>query len=307
MFFLLLKFAIADFLEEKELQNLSKSTLDGYRIFFREFKRWSTENEVLDASDVTHAHIKSYLLYCKNERGNNPTTINVKLKNLNTFFNHLLGNEYIKSNPCKKVKRQETDYRIEVFTDSHIRQMLSYYRRLRRKDHEYTAYRNHTIIILLLGTGIRIGELRGIKWSDIDEQHFQLYIFGKNRKQETMPLTDKVIDELNELKAFCTRYFKELPEYVFVNRDGSQMAYDSTKSVFQRLQIAMNFKDVRLSAHTFRHTFAHRFLVNGGDVFTLQKILRHSSLNMSQKYLALWGSALKEQNDKYNPLNNLDI
>jgi len=266
---LLLKFAIADFSEEKELQNLSKNTLDGYRMFFREFKRWSTENEVLDASDVTHAHIKSYLLYCKNERGNNPTTINVKLKNLNNFFNHLLDNEYIKSNPCKKVKRQETDYRIEVFKDSHIQQMLSYYRRLRRKDHEYTAYRNHTIIILLLGTGIRIGELRGIKWSDIDEQHFQLYIFGKNRRQETVPLTDKVIDELNELKVFCTRYFKELPEYVFVNRDGSQMAYDSTKSVFKRLQIAMNFKDVRLSAHTF----AHRFLVNGGDVFTLQKIL----------------------------------
>ncbi|SKB54079.1 Phage integrase, N-terminal SAM-like domain [Lysinibacillus sp. AC-3] len=83
---MLLKFAIADFLDEKELQNLSKNTLDGYRIFFREFKRWSTENEVLDASDVTHAHIKSYLLYCKNERGNNPTTINVKLKNLNTFL-----------------------------------------------------------------------------------------------------------------------------------------------------------------------------------------------------------------------------
>ncbi|MFJ8458694.1 hypothetical protein ACIQ57_06140 [Lysinibacillus xylanilyticus] len=41
---MLLKFAIADFLEEKELQNLSKNTLDGYRIFFREFKRWSTEN-----------------------------------------------------------------------------------------------------------------------------------------------------------------------------------------------------------------------------------------------------------------------
>ncbi|UDK96041.1 site-specific integrase [Lysinibacillus sphaericus] len=116
---MLLKFAISDLLSKKELQNLSRNTLKGYAIFFREFKRWTME--LTDASEVTQAHIKSYLLHYKNERGNNPTTINVKLKNLNTFFNHLLDNEYIKSNSCKKVKRQETDHRIEVFTDSHIR------------------------------------------------------------------------------------------------------------------------------------------------------------------------------------------
>ncbi|SFT05389.1 Phage integrase family protein [Marininema halotolerans] len=79
------------------------------------------------------------------------------------------------------------------------------------------------------------------------------------------------------------------------------------KGIFKRLKTTLNFTDVCLSAHTFRHTFAHRFLMSGGDVFTLQKLLRHSQLKMTEKYLVLWGNALKENNDKFNPLNSIGI
>lgn len=263
---MLVKFAIQDYMNERELQNLSENTMKGYVIFFREFKRWLTEREIIDVNEITQSTIKSYLLYCKKERNNSTNTVNNKLKNLTAFFNHLLDNEYITKNPCSKISKLETDEKIEVFTDSHIRQMLTYYRRLKRKDHQFTAFRNSAIIITLLGTGIRIGELRNLKWSDINSEHYQLTIYGKNRKQETVPLTSKVLQELLEYKLFCERHFKTLNDYVFVNRDGSPMSYDATKSVFKRLQEVMNFKDVRLSAHTFRHTFTQKFLLGGGDV-----------------------------------------
>lgn len=132
-------------------------------------------------------------------------------------------------------------------------------------------------------------------------------MYGKARQQETVPLTEKVYIELMDLKQYYERYFDELPINVFVHRNGKQMSYDSCKGIFKKLQEVMNFKDVRLSAHTFRHTFAHRCIMNGMDVFTLQKILRHKNISITQRYLALWGTALQEQNNKFNPLNNMDI
>lgn len=301
----MVKFAVQDFMDERELMNVSENTLISYRSFFREFQSYLRENDIMDASDITTPIVKQYLMYCKKERNNKPTTVNTKLKHLKAFFNHLVENEYVQKNPCLKITKQITDERIEVFSDAQIRQMLRYYRRNKRKDHEFTSYRNIVIIVILLGTGIRLGELHGIKWSDITED--TLTIFGKNRKTETVPLTSKVYNELMDLKAYYERYFDREVEYVFIHRNGKQMSYDSLGEVFKKLQMVMNFKDVRLSAHTFRHTFAHRFLMNGGDVFTLQKILRHSSLSMTEKYLALWGNALYEQNNKFNPLNNIEI
>ncbi|RDV25865.1 tyrosine-type recombinase/integrase [Lysinibacillus capsici] len=302
---MLIKFAIQDFLDERKMMNASEYTLINYKSFFKGFQLWLRENGIQDVSDITANSLRLYLTYCKNEKGNGPNTINNKVKNLKAFFNHLIENEYLQHNPCLKLKKQQTDERIEVFTDAHIRQMLRYYRRMKRKDHEFTAYRNTAMIITLLGTGIRLGEMRGLRWSDVSIRHIS--IFGKNRKLETVPLTEKLYKELMDLKLYYEKYFDDEVEFVFVHRNGEQISYEATKGVFKNLQEVMNFKDIRLSAHTFRHTFAQKFLLNGGDVFTLQKILRHTSLSMTEKYLALWGTALHEQNDKYNPLNNMDI
>lgn len=303
---MLLKFAFQDFLDEKELQNLSSKTISGYKILFREFNKFIVQEGIVDVNEITQPIIKSYLVYCRKKRRNNPVSVNTKLKNLKAFFNHLVEQEYIKNSPCDKVKYLETDTKIEVFTDSQIRQMLNYYRRLKNHDRQFAAYRNHTIIIVLLGTGIRLGELCNLKWVDIDMTEKLMQVYGKNRRQETVPITSKVVQELLEYKLYVEDFFFDINEYVFVNRYNKRLTENAVNNVFQRLAEKMNFPDVRLSAHTFRHTFAHRFLINGGDVFSLQRILRHKKLSMTEKYLALWGQQLAEQNDKYNPLNNFD-
>ncbi|WP_191565983.1 tyrosine-type recombinase/integrase [Metabacillus idriensis] len=305
---MLLKFAIQDFKDDREFQNLSKQTIKTYQIILGEFQNYCAEKEVINVEDVTTNTVKSYLLYCMKTKGNNPVTINTKIKNLRAFFNYMVISDIVneKRNPMLKIEKIKTDIKIEVFTDNHIKQMLGYYRRLKGREHSFYAYRDHTIILTFLGSGIRLGELCNLTWKEVDLITGTIIVFGKNRSQASIPITDKLVKELAEYKVFCQQHFPELSDHVFVNRENKILTEDAVKNVFKRLKAIMNFNDVRLSAHTFRHTFAHRFLMNGGDIFTLQKMLRHSNLKMTEKYLAIWGTALREQNEKFNPLSNME-
>jgi len=274
-----------------------------------EFQEFCGKQEIVDVSDVTPNIIKNYLMYCQKERNNNVTTRNSKLHVLKIFFNYLEEIEVItqKQNPAKRIGYGKEDIKIEVFQDRHIHQMLSYYRRLKQREKSFFAYRDYTMIVFLLGTGVRLGELVNLIWNDVDLKNGTIIVFGKKRQQSSIPLTKKLIKELCEYRVFCEQTFGEIPDYVFTDVEGKKLTDNAVKCVFKRLKEIMNFSDVRLSAHTFRHTFAHRMLMNGCDVFTLQKMLRHSNIAMTQRYLAIWGVALREQNSKYNPLNTLDI
>ena len=93
------------------------------------------------------------------------------------------------------MKLAKEEIKIEVFQDEHIKQMLRYYRRLKARDKSLYAYRdhNHTIIVFLLGTGSRLGELINVRWNELDLVNQTVTLFGKARKQQTVPLTDKLV------------------------------------------------------------------------------------------------------------------
>lgn len=308
--FLLLKFAIHDFKEDREYKNISARTLGTYMLTLKEFRTYCTEREIINVEDISAGTIKSYLIHCQQERGNNPTTRNSKLHNLKIFFNYLEDSDILteKQVPTKKMAYVKEEINIEAFTDEHIKKMLSYLRRVKQRDRAYPSYRDYTIIITILGTGARLGELINLRWNDVDIDNGVITVNGKKREKSSIPITGKLAQELMEYLAFCRMHFDTLSEFVFVSdRKNGKLSNDGMKSIFQRLQHAMCFTDVRLSAHTFRHTFAHRMLMNGCDVFTLQKMLRHSQIAMTQRYVSIWGTALREQNDKFNPLNNIEV
>ncbi|PEA82459.1 tyrosine-type recombinase/integrase [Bacillus pseudomycoides] len=306
---MLLKFAIKDYLDEKEFVNLAPRTIKAYGDTLIEFQAFCSDRELIDTEDIRESTLKSYLVYCQKERQNSVLTRNTKLQHLKTFFQFLEDEEVInqKRNPARKLKQAKTETKIEVFSDEQIRMMLRYYRRIKARDKSFWSYRDHTMIVFLLGTGSRLGEMINLKWSDLDLMSQTATLFGKARKQESIPLTDKLTRELYEYRLFVERFRGKLPEYIFTSREGNQLTPNAVKLMFSRLAKIMNFKNVRLSAHTFRHTFAHRCLMAGMDVFTLSKLLRHSNLKMTERYLAIWGTALREQNDKYNPLERMDI
>jgi len=307
---LLLKFAIQDFKADREYRNISERTLDTYLLTLNEFQNYCSERGLLSVEDVTTPIVKSYLMYCQKERGNNPTTRNSKLHTLKIFFNYLEDEEILEGKrvPTKKLDYVKEEISIEAFSDAHIKKMFAYLRHNKRLNREYVSYRDYAIIVVLLGTGMRLGEMINLTWKDVDLTNGVVTVFGKKREKSSIPLTDKLAKELVDYHAFCKGHFGTLSEFVFVSdRKNGKLSIDAAKSIFRRMKLALDFKDVRLSAHTFRHTFAHRMLMNGCDVFTLQKMLRHSQISMTQRYVAIWGTALREQNDKFNPLNNIEV
>ncbi|TWD92512.1 integrase/recombinase XerD [Neobacillus bataviensis] len=213
----------------------------------------------------------------------------------------------VKENIALKVKQQKEDVKVDVFTDEQIYQMLAYYRSLRRKEKTYFSYRGYMLILLLLGTGLRRKEVIQLKWSDVDIANLSLNVYGKNRQYENVFLTEKLAKELIIYGAFCKQHFGHENEYVFLNRDNAPMTDFSISQVFDNLRVKMNFKDVRVSPHTFRHTFCHRLAMSGMSAFAIQKVMRHKSIAVTMRYVAMWGNELKKENEKHNPLNSLDI
>jgi len=303
---MLLKFAYQDFLDDRRFKNTTKTNIKNYEMLLGKFVDYCIENQVVNVEDITYSHVRQYLLNCQ-EKGDKASTVNTKLLRIRAFLNYMVESEVIKTNPAKKVIKQKDDVKIEVFSDEQIKQMLNFYRRIKRREKSYVAYRDYMIIITILGTGIRRGEIINLQWSNIDFVNKTISVFGKTRRQETIPITEKLANELAGYQTFCKQYWGSLSDYVFVKRDNTQMTDNSLMLVFKYLGQKMNFKDVRVSAHTFRHTFCHRLAMSGMSSFAIQKLMRHSSISTTMFYVAMWGNELREQNDKYNPLNSLDI
>ncbi|WP_243152975.1 tyrosine-type recombinase/integrase [Sporotomaculum syntrophicum] len=305
-----MKFAIKDFIDDREFKNLSPVSIENYNRTLNEFHDFCVEQEIVDVKDVTPNIIKKYLMYCQKQRKNNPTSINTKLHNLKIFFNYLQEAEIISENknPTKKIDYVKADVKIDVFTDEQVKQMLNYYSRMKYREKSFYAYRDYTIILTLLGTGVRLGELCNLTWNNINFKNQTITVIGKKRQQSSVPITDKLKKELTEYYVFLQQHFENAQlGFVFTNKYNERLTPNAVKNIFKRLKKIMNFKDARVSAHSFRHYFSVTMIRSGADAFTLQRMLRHSDLKMTMRYVNLFGTALAEQNEKYNPLNKLNI
>ncbi len=306
---LIFKFAMKNYLEDAEFRNISIRTIKHYSDVLNEFYDYMVKNEIVNVEDVNKTIVKSYILDCQKRRKNNPTTSNSKLRALKTFFTYCETELEIfnsKTNPCQNLTYAKEDVKIEPFSDEQIRQMLNYYQKMKYKSKTFYAYRDYFLIIWLLGTGARLGETINLRWQDIDLENDIVKVIGKKRVDSTIPMGHKLKKEILEYKLFVEQKFKILPVYVFTNQSGGQLQDSAIKSVFKRLQKVMNFKN-RLSAHSFRHTFSRKFLTSGGNAFGLKRMLRHSSINQTQRYVNLYADDIKHMNDQFNPLNNIDV
>ncbi|MFH1464679.1 MAG: site-specific integrase [Pseudomonadota bacterium] len=146
-----------------------------------------------------------------------------------------------------------------------------------------------------LYTGMRAGELCGLRWEDVDLERRLITVKRsydtptKNNRIRRVPILDPLLPVLSAWKPLCPA-----AEFVFPNLAGNMQVSHSrvTKQTFQRCR--EKAKIPRITFHALRHTFASHWILKGGDLFRLQRILGHRSIEMTQRYAHLAPDAFKQ-------------
>ena len=167
-----------------------------------------------------------------------------------------------------------------------------------------TSLRDKAIIMTLLDTGMRVGELIGIKLGDLNFETGRILVTGKGQKQRFVYL-GKVSRQV--LWRYVTdRYPRNNPpvdEPLFLHKDGIHALTNSGILLLVR-RMGKKASVANVHPHRFRHTFAIQFLRNGGNIFELQHILGHEDLSMVKNYVQLAQLDIELASRKASPADN---
>jgi integrase/recombinase XerD len=277
----------ADFIRERQLlTNVSPATLEWYKHSLR----W------LRTECPSQDELKDAVLRMR-EKGLKATGCNSAIRAINTYVHWANAGPDVKCSPaCKHPKvaqLKEPQLVLPTFTEQQVRLLVAW-----RPDNQLQR-RLHLLILFLLDTGCRISEALTLRVSDVDFENMLVTLDGKGRKQRVVPFSF-------ELRKALFRYCKEsnrTPEsLLFAGRTHTQFG---RRNALRDVKLAcrrLGFTPPGRTLHAFRHTFAVNYLRRGGSVFHLQKVLGHSTLEMTRRYANLVTADLQAVHERMSLL-----
>lgn len=311
------------FIEHCELKELSQKTIGSYEQTLRLLMLYLDEQGITRTEKITHLDIQRYVKNIK-ERGkytvtSNPNsgnyqerrmdfgkkvsdvTINNYLRNMSAFFNWCVEEDLILRSPVKrgdfiKVERKP----LEFVSDEDFKRLLR-----NMNTASFSEYRDSIIVQLLLDTGMRINECLLIQVSDVDLPKRCIYLPAENtkgKKGRYVFYSDKMATLLQRWMKYKDRYRDS--DFLFCTNKGKRVQVSNFETNVRKYAHRIGLKDIH--PHVFRNNFAKRFLMSGGDIYTLSKILGHSSVTVTeQAYLDITQDDLAEMYRKHSPLKGI--
>lgn len=261
-------------LSDKTIRNYGK--LIGYLLDYLK-----EQHKVLCLEDVRPMYIKAYLMMLQ-ERGAKPQYINDQLKAFKVLFRYLYEEGYtdsILTERIKNVKQPKTI--IKTFTEQEVKKMTEYY-----SGHTFMEVRNRLMFMTFFDTGIRVSELIDLKLSQVKDEY--ILIHGKGDKERVVPKSPLLNKWMFKYLSTRENFFayRRVPENVFLSRNGRPMTTEAIHRVIKIAGKAVGVsRDIRVSPHTCRHTFAQMQLKNGLDLYSLSRLMGHSNISITQRYL----------------------
>jgi integrase/recombinase XerD len=263
-----------EFMKERQyLQNVSPRTLEWYKQSFR----W------LGIEKPTESELKEFVIRMRTA-GLKPSSCNNRIRAVNAYLSW--------SKSEHRVPKLKEDQRIlPTYATDDIRKFMAW------KPVGKFQVRLQCLILVFADTGCRLSEALELKWTDVDFDNLLMKLHGKGGK-------DRIIPFSMELRKFLFRMrMRSEHTYAFSTRNGRKLGSRNVLRDVTKLCQRLGIRAPERLVHALRHTFAINYLRNGGSVFHLQKVLGHSSLEMTRKYVNLMTDDLQKVHQQVSMLS----
>lgn len=284
------------FIRKCKVKNLTDNSIKSYQQKNREFIEYVGASTQI--REISKDKVEDFIID-KMDKGNiNSITMNSYLRSIRAFLYYIMECKYMKSFKIESVKAEKKIK--ETYTNEELMRLLQMpdLDRCTFSDFKIWAFENY-----LLATGNRISTALNVRIEDINfEDNIIIIRRTKNRKQQIIPLSNTLSEVL---KQYLEVRGGSPADYLFCNNYGEKGDIRTYQQQVQDYNVERQVN--KTSCHLFRHTFAKQWILAGGDIFRLQKILGHSDLTVTKEYVAMFGQDLQLDFEKFNPLDNMKL
>jgi integrase/recombinase XerD len=252
----------------------------------------------LPLEQITRDHCMA-LLRDVQERGCKPNTQIAYFRALEAFFNWAVQDERLPTSPMDRVPKPKAPLdQIKPLSEEELARLLTAPDRS-----TFVGLRDATFMALLADTGLRLAEAVSIRITDLDTRQRSISVMGKGSKPRTVFYGEAVAMLLRDY--LKKRGAAEPEEPLFVNSLGEPLWKCTMSKRIRDYGRVAGVKGKRVSPHTLRHTFAVSWLMGGGDAFSLQRLLGHSTSVMTSRYVNFTSGDLSKLHRSISPLDRL--
>lgn len=272
-------------------KNYSPYTVTSYRVDLREFDEFLNSCGGRDIKNIDYFLLRKFLSSLS-EKKFDKRTLSRKISTLKSFFKFIRREGIIKNNPAVSLTYPRLDKQLPKFlTENEVKDILKL-----PDTSNILGLRDKAILEFLYSTGARVSEMVSLKRDDLDLISGIAKVKGKGRKERLLPLGEPAVISIKN-------YLDERKDQIsalFLNKKGTPLTDRGVRDIIYRY-IKKAALSLKISPHTFRHSFATHLLNRGADLRSVQELLGHLSISTTQVYTHLTIESLKEVYQKAHP------
>ncbi|WP_202076815.1 site-specific tyrosine recombinase XerD [Caldalkalibacillus salinus] len=280
-------------------KGLATNTLQAYERDLTSFFQHIEQQEIKEIESITRRHVIDYLTVLR-DKGRASTTLSRTLSSIRTFFQFLVRDGYIQTDPTTHIESPKRERRLpKVLTAEEVNMLLEAPKLHRNRS---LAERDEAMLEVLYATGLRVSELIAIELDHVYVHMGYVKCMGKGARERIVPLGDIAIKSLERYMNSGRRTLDKSKQAkaLFLNHHGRMMTRQGFWKNLKSLSKQAGIKK-ELTPHTLRHSFATHLLENGADLRSVQEMLGHADISTTQIYTHVTKARLKDVYSQAHP------